>query len=122
MQKLRREQFMLNPPSSNHRNHSITDDKLDLQLDEIDKQNNNYIPSSSSSSSSSSSNTSNNINTNLDLSSSSNNQHTLNKSNDDTLEIRSRSLSDMKRDFQVYDVVDFVNKGLQVKIKKLKNF
>lgn len=99
LQRLRLESFMLDPPSHSSSNSSssasltslsspqidTSDIETSKYLNDIDKQNNNYMSLASTQKSS------NNLDT-----------------------TRARSVSDIKRDFQLSDICDFVNKGLEV--------
>jgi len=99
LHRLRLESFILDPPSHSSSNSSSSAsltslsspqiDTSDIEpskyLDDIDKQNNNYMSPASTQKSSS----------NLDITT------------------KQRSYSDIKRDFQLSDICDFVHKGLE---------
>jgi len=96
LQRLREEQFKLKPSSSMSisTNKSQSQKNVTSELDQLDKENNNYLTKSSDDSSSLSA-------------------HVPSSISSEDLVARARSLSDIKRDFQFGDVIDFVNRGLQ---------
>ncbi len=118
LKRLRQESFMLNPPSK-----SITEtdeNELLKELDEIDKKNNNYLkPPLSTSSYKLQSNSSEGQQLSTAV---------FNKQNDvqidlsrrkftsdvSTLNGRLRTISDIKRDFQLGDIIEFVHRGIEV--------
>lgn len=112
---------MLNPPSKNK--NTLDEDELLKELDDIDKQNNNYLKSSSSSNYKSLTNNfepqylstavaSDQNDVQIDTS-----RRKLTFSADTCSQMnqsRLRTISDLKRDFQLGDIVEFVNRGIEV--------
>ena len=112
---------MLNPPSKNK--NTLDEDELLKELDDIDKQNNNYLKSSSSSNykshtknfepqylSTAVASDQNDVqidNSRRKLTFSADTSSQMNQS-------RLRTISDLKRDFQLGDIVEFVNRGIEV--------
>lgn len=93
MQRLRKESFMLTPPSlSRNKSTSKFDDDLIKELDEVEKEHYN-----------------NSINQNIDT----NEKEAKSVSFSETSP-RPRTISDIKRDFQLGDIMEFVHKGLEV--------
>jgi glycerol-3-phosphate O-acyltransferase 3/4 len=92
LKRLRKESFMLSPPSSQTLNRN--DDKLLKELDEIDRENNNYLE----------------YKQNVDVKENNvqNRVHTLSENS-----VRPRTISDIKRDFQLGDIMEFVHEGLE---------
>lgn len=104
---------MLNPPSKIN---NLDEEGILKELDEVDKQNNNYINQSS---------TKKKYIDNADLSKAVvNNQSDIQidqskrklmfASDVASSQSRLRSISDIKRNFQLGDVIDFVNRGIEV--------
>ena len=106
LKRLRHESFMLNPPSRTGPKSLMYDegDELMKELVDIDEKNNNYMRNS--------------INLNSE-------QLTINDlgkekrsntlmSQDLNSPGRPRTISDIKRDFQLGDIIDFVHKGMEV--------
>ncbi len=104
LKRLRKESFMLTPPRSPiSRHQNRFDDELVDELDEIDRENNNYMQHNQADAG--------NVRNRKDNSSSSG-LYSLSESSPS----RPRTISDIKKDFQLGDVIDFVHQGLQVKI------
>jgi len=92
LQRLRKESFMLTPPSlSRNKSTSKFDDDLIKELDEVEKEHYN-----------------NSINQNIDT----NEKEAKSVSFSETSP-RPRTISDIKRDFQLGDIMEFVHKGLE---------
>lgn len=99
LKRLRKESFMLSPPLRQRKseNNLINEDDL-MDLEEIDKQNNNYMQS-----------------VKLEKSEVSKEETTkrIRLPSSETSLNRPRTISDIKRDFQLGDVIDFVYKGME---------
>lgn len=93
LRRLRKESFMLNPsPNTKSISRCFESDELLKELDEVDLKNNNYK---------------------LDKSQTTNAEeiYSLKAENSPN---RPRTLSDLKRDFQLGDIIDFVHQGMNV--------
>jgi len=108
LKRLRKESFMLTPPRSpTSRNHSRYDDDIIRELDEIDRENNNYMQHDL---------VTNEKQPPEDLSGVKNRKETSSSgvySLSESSPSRPRTISDIKRDFQLGDIIDFVHQGLE---------
>ena len=105
LKRLRRESFMLTPPRSpSSRSQSRFDDDLIRELDEIDRENNNYMQNA------------NEKQTEVVGGAIKRNENGSSGvySLAEGSPSRPRTISDIKRDFQLGDVIDFVHQGLEV--------
>jgi hypothetical protein len=84
---------MLNPPSLNEHH-----DDLSHLIDDSDIQNNNYLSIKNE--------------TKPTITNKNNNNN-----NSDESSLRARSLSDIKRDFELGDIMEFVHNGLEVRFR-----
>lgn len=110
LKRLRHESFMLNPPSKTT-TLNIDNDQLLNDLDDIDKRNNNYLKKSSDylEQPLSTAVVSKQNDIQIDQSRRKLTFSTENDSNSQRL----RSLSDIKRDFQLGDIIEFVHRGIE---------
>ena len=108
LKRLRHESFLLNPPSRTGPKNLVYDegDELMKELVDIDEKNNNYMRNS--------------INLNTEQQVSNNDLAKEKRSNTLMSQDRPRTISDIKRDFQLGDIIDFVHKGMEVMIQIYK--
>lgn len=103
LKRLRKESFMLTPPSSKTTGSSRYDgDDLIKELDEVDRENNNYMKQLTD--------VDQPLESNTFKDESSKRLYTLSDSNSPA---RPRTISDIKRDFQLGDIMDFVHQGME---------
>ena len=117
LKRLRHESFMLNPPSKKIT--EVDENELLKEFDEIDKKNNNYLKPASSYKLQSNSPEIQQLSTAVfnnqnDVQIESSRRKLTYSSDVTNLNGRSRTISDIKRDFQLGDIIEFVHRGIEV--------
>lgn len=116
LKRLRHESFMLNPPSKKIT--EVDENELLKEFDEIDKKNNNYLKPASSYKLQSNSPEIQQLSTAVfnnqnDVQIESSRRKLTYSSDVTNLNGRSRTISDIKRDFQLGDIIEFVHRGIE---------